>query len=650
MTGTTNKTLRFAQLTIDPVKHYRLHGARNGVSPTPLFDPKFYLSSIPKDPHAAADPFSHYLIYSILHDKQPNRWFDPAYYRRRYAREIGDMSPLEHYLRDGFSQEYYTAERVENVITKPRISVIVPVYNADPNLLTCCIRSVLAQQYPHWQLCLADDGSTREGLREQLDKWAALDCRIKVIYNKKNLGISAASNAAAALANGDFLGFLDNDDELTPDCLYYIAETISRESADVVYTDEDLIEGDGSRLSVFYKPGFNKVLLETHNYITHFVVVARPLFARCNGFRSEFDGAQDFDLMLRISDFTDRIVHVPRILYHWRATHTSTSINHSQKSYAHEAGKKALAAHIENNKREARVEDTGLNYYYRIKREVAAEPTVTVLVWSRDLHRDKEHFKRIREKTDYARCEFLLLTPYAGEEKNAAEKRRSEISEGVYLEKNDHFTSKARACNTVIATCDCDYLVFLDSSVTAVENGWLRELVSQAESQGVGIVCGRFSYSDGDGVSYTVPDLNSASPKYYYSFLTSCSRHLNGLHCSQLITFSPWDVCIMTRKNLVRVGGFDDENYPSLFAMTDLSLRVAQFDLKTVYTPHAVVIGEQQALHHCDFDINGQLVEKNTFQSQWRDTLDNLDPYYNINVLDEHGISRDTFRRWYVGG
>ena len=155
-----------------------------GKSPTPLFDPQFYLSSIPEDQHAAADPFSHYLTYGILQDKQPCLWFEPAYYRKTYSRDIGESSPLEHYLRKGLFRGNYPAARVEKVTSKPLISVAVPVYNADPYLLNYCIRSVQTQQYPHWQLCLADDGSTREGLKEQLDKWGALDSRIKVIHNE----------------------------------------------------------------------------------------------------------------------------------------------------------------------------------------------------------------------------------------------------------------------------------------------------------------------------------------------------------------------------------------------------------------------------------------------------------------------------------
>ena len=282
----------------------------------------------------------------------------------------------------GLSDGNYSVERLERLESKPLISIIVPVYNADPFLLNYCIRSVINQQYPHWQLCLADDGSSREGLRDQLEKWGKQDSRIKIIYNENNQGISAASNAAAALADGDYLGFLDNDDELTPDCLYHIAETISRTSAEVVYTDEDLIGIDGGRLSVFYKPDFNKVLLQSHNYITHFLVVSSPIFTKCQGFRSEYDGAQDFDLMLRISDLTDKIVHVPLILYHWRATKTSTSINHSQKSYAHEAGKKSLAAYIDKNSNGVSVEDTDINYFYRIKKETYLQPTVNILVWT----------------------------------------------------------------------------------------------------------------------------------------------------------------------------------------------------------------------------------------------------------------------------
>jgi glycosyltransferase involved in cell wall biosynthesis len=644
-----DKTPILYQVNVDPIKHYRIHGAGEGKSPLPFFDPEFYLNSIPDNPHASADPLSHYLIYGILEDKQPCPWFDPVFYKEKYSSVIGELFPLEHYLKKGLRDGNYCVERLERLKSKPLISIIVPVYNADPFLLNYCIRSVLNQQYPHWQLCLADDGSSREGLRDQLEKWGKQDSRIKTFFNENNQGISAASNSAAALADGDYVGFLDNDDELTPDCLYHIAETISRTSAEVVYTDEDLIGIDGGRLSVFYKPDFNKVLLQSHNYITHFLVVSRPIFTKCQGFRSEYDGAQDFDLMLRISDLTDKIVHVPLILYHWRATKTSTSINHSQKSYAHEAGKKALAEYIDKNPNGVSVEDTDINYFYRIKKETCHQPTINVLVWSNQPQTDIKKFTKIRKVTAYEKCDFILISGQLEAGGGGLDKGRSHISEGVYLEQSTHFVSKAQSLTDVIASCDCDFLVFLDSSVSTVESGWLSELVSQIKLAGVGIACGRFSYPDGDGISYAVPDLNIEAPRYYLSFLTSCSRHLNGLHCSQFIQFSPWDICIIRRRDYNRLGGFDHENYPSLFAMTDLALRAVNPGFDIVYTPYARVIGEQEQFGSHEFDKDACLAEKTNFQSKWRDTLKKMDPYYNLNILDEHNVNRNEFFSWFIG-
>ncbi|MEE4166426.1 MAG: glycosyltransferase, partial [Desulfocapsaceae bacterium] len=336
-----DKTPALRKSELDPVRHYKLYGCFEEKSPIPHFDARFY-RKFSEANLVPEDALSHYLTYGLDKDTPPGPFFDPAYYRRCYHSELGSSSPLEHYLREGVYRGNYIAENIERLKGKPRISIIVPVFNPDPALLNNCIRSVLFQQYPHWQLCLADDGSSREGTRELLDYWSGLDTRIAAVFREQNGGISHATNSAAALADGEYLGFLDNDDELAPDCLYHIAQVIADELPDIIYTDEDLIGDDGRRFSVFRKAGFNRTLLYSHNYITHFVVVSKKIFASCSGFHSRYDGAQDFDFMLRASERAGTIRHIPRVLYHWRATQTSTSINHDQKGYAHEAGRQAL--------------------------------------------------------------------------------------------------------------------------------------------------------------------------------------------------------------------------------------------------------------------------------------------------------------------
>ncbi len=633
---------------IDPVKHYKLHGCGEGKSPIPMFDPQWYSRYISPG-QETADGLSHYLLYGIKAGNAPCTFFDPHYYQKRYSPEIGDWSAFEHYLREGVHKGYYISERVEQLKQKPLLSIIVPVYNAEPGFLNNCIRSVLYQQYPHWQLCLADDGSTRGGIREQLEYWSGRDRRIKVLFMANNQGISVASNNAAGLADGDYLGFLDNDDELTPDCLYHVAETISGLSPEVIYTDEALVGSDGRKFSTFYKPGFNSVLLLSHNYITHFVVVSKRLFADCQGLRPRYDGAQDLDFMLRATKRAEKIIHIPRVLYHWRATKTSTSINHDQKSYAHEAGKKALQAYFEKNRGDVDVLDGAINYSYRVRRELDTEPSVSVLIWSKDPGEEIARIETIKSKTNYRNCEFVLLASLPSPSDRQTFKIGTRPGNAIRLVERKDGESKAQAFDDFISSCSCEYLLFIDSSVEDVDPEWVRELVSQISFSKAGLVCGRFSYLQGNEPSYTVPDLSSSSPYYYQQFITSCSRHANGLHYQQSIYFAPWDISIIRRSDYQRHGGFDHEKFPGLFAMTDLCLRAARKGMVSIYTPFARVYGQEPEVQVAESLAKHVIEEKVTFQKTWHNVLCQKDPYYNLGILDENKVDRGEFMNWLTG-
>lgn len=644
-----DKTPVLHETTTDPVKHYRLHGSGEGKSPIPQFDPEFYKQFM-ADNQVSKDSLTHYLTVGIFDGKPPSSLFDPLYYKERYSSEIGNFSPLEHYLREGVYNGNYISERIENLKHKPLISIIVPVYNPDPCFLNNCIRSVLYQQYPHWQLCLADDGSTRKEIKEQLKSWQEKDERINVVFLAQNQGISAASNRAADLANGEYFGFLDNDDELAPDCLYRIAQKISDETPDVIYTDEDLVGDDGRRFSIFHKPDFNRALLYSHNYITHFVVVSRTLFTNCRGLSPEFDGAQDFDFMLRVTAQATKIVHIPKILYHWRATKTSTSINHNQKGYAHVAGKRALQTYFDQNSQDVTVLDGGINFSYRVRKAVDHEASVTVLVWCEAGEEEIRRFDSLKDKTDYGNYQFDVIVAGDTRDTDKTSVSKTLAGDGICRVHRKAGITRALSVSEIISSCASDYIIFLNSTVFDVDAGWMKELVSQMTLSNAGIVCGRISYPDGDGLSYTVPDISSESPVYYHQFLTKCSRHLNGLHCQQYLKFAPWDICIVRRSAYHRLGGLDYENYPSLFAMTDFALRAVQEGLDVIYTPYARVYGQQPDVERKKGDLQSGLNEKKIFQNRWRTILRQGDPYYNLGILDENDIDREEFMDWFTGG
>lgn len=633
---------------INALIRYRLYGTREKKSPIPVFDPRFYLCQLTPEQReqAARDPLSHYAAFGIKSNLRPCEWFDPLYYTEKYSADLTDYSPLEHYLRKGVFKGCYTDRRIEALEKKPRISIVVPVYNAEPHYLNNCIRSVLYQSYPHWELCLADDGSSRQETLNQLEYWKQLgDDRIKITFNDTNKGISSATNSAAELAKGDYIGFLDNDDELTPDCLYHTAKRIADTGAEIIYTDEDLIADDCRRLSIFFKPDFNHSLLLTHNYITHFVAVSRGLFEKSGGLNSAYDGAQDFDFLLRITDLTEKIEHIPLVLYHWRAAKTSVSSNNDQKPYAHNAGKKALQSYLSNNNIDSSVHDTELNFFYRISRKLHSEkPLVTVLVWSGsdNRHNHSDIIARIGQSAGYDNLELILVTP---DMDTPDLKCHYQGYPDVLLFSAGK--NKAESLDAAISTSAGEFIVLLDSSAEDFQNQWLHELVSIALAEQVNIVCGRADFRDEPTSFQIFPDISNSDPGYYYKFLQTSSLYLNGLHCPQDATLPTADICLISRELYSRTAGFDHASFPELFTLADFALQAAEMDQRVLYTPHARVLYPTRPTSKTARHALAQ--EKELFQSKWRNKLREIDKYYNPGILHDKGIDYNRFTCWKTG-
>jgi hypothetical protein len=215
---------------------------------------------------------------------------------------------------------------------KPLISILLPVYNTDEIWLRRCLDSVLAQLYPHWELCIADDASTAKDIRRVLEKYRARDKRIRVVFREVNGHISAASNSALSMAIGDYIALLDHDDVLTPDALYEIASLVNQQpEADMIYSDEDKIDVQGRRHSPFFKPDWSPDTFLSLMYTCHLGVYRTALVRHIGGFREGFEGSQDYDLVLRLTEHTERICHIPKVLYHWRSIPESSAANFRQK-------------------------------------------------------------------------------------------------------------------------------------------------------------------------------------------------------------------------------------------------------------------------------------------------------------------------------
>jgi len=643
-----DKTPVLMEAKIDPISHYSRFGMQEYKSPSPLFDPQYYARTYRVE--GVDDLFSHYMQYGSPQDNRPCSWFDPVFYRQHYQDGSSvEMSPLAHYLSKGIQDGLYPNRDVFELQDKPVISLLVPVYNVSPAHLNNCIRSVLYQSYPHWELCLVDDCSTSKEVRPLLEHWALHDSRIKVILLEKNLGISGATNAAAKLATGRYLGFLDNDDELVNDCLFTVVQRINSEGAELYYSDEDLIGEDGRQFNVFNKPDFNKELLLSHNYVTHFVVTEKKLFEQVGGFDRELDGAQDFDMFLKLSERAETIVHIKEILYHWRASESSTSINHEEKQYANEAGRKAVSNALHRRGVSGSVSLTDWKFFYRVQKNMAESPSVAIIIIYNEGVEFQKWFKELFSHTDYSVTEWIVVVQ--NDEHLLLLKHLSQDScpEIRFLLSSSTGESQASLYNEAVRESKCRFCVFLDANIQVQTSNWIEEMLGYAMERKTGIVGGRILPFQKQEYIETLPDLGQSGDFYYARFVQQCSRHMNGLQCVQNVLALSWDMAMVNREKFLSIGGFSDEFPGGLFSDSDLCLQLHGRGNENVYIPFALgqwLVPEQELENLQDSSpskVRGQ------FQKKWYDLLHSGDPFYNMGTLDKNGLSRNEFLTWYAG-
>jgi glycosyltransferase involved in cell wall biosynthesis len=628
----------------NPLIHYIDFGSKEGKSPSPFFDPVFYERTYGIS--AVRDSFVHYLTTGIFANHRPCKWFDPNFYQQQYLKQESNTTfPLLHYQMSGQQQGLYPNADIYELAQKPLLSIIVPVYNVSSLHLNNCIRSVLYQSYPHWELCLVDDCSTDSNVRHLLEKWAAKDARIKIDYMRENSGISAATNKAVTLASGDYLGFLDNDDELAVDCLFTLVQKINTEPADLYYTDEDLIGEDGTQFSVFYKPDFNSQLLLSHNYITHFVLVRKSLFDQVGGFSSDKDGAQDFDLLLKLSEQAKGIIHIPEVLYHWRASESSTSINHEQKSYADEAGRASVVDAMQRRDIQGRVDTTDWKFFYSVRRKIEVFPVVSVVI----VHRQDIDFRswllQLVQSSSYPSVEFIVITDSVLTD----EKTDKYDLDCVHSHQLSTEQSMAARYNETVKQCTGEYVVFLDAAIEIQSSNWIEGLLEQCIANDVGMVGGMLTPMGAEHSVSTLPDLNNNSGIYYSRFVQDCSRYMNGLHCSQNVWSLSWDFMMTNRTRFLELDGFDENLFSNLFADIDLCFRMREAGYTLVYS--RLSTGKWKVVEERSVSSSEETTTqaKQQFQKKWRHLLVAGDPFYNLGVVKQAGIDLSAFKKWYAG-
>ncbi|BDR54114.1 hypothetical protein KIMH_02250 [Bombiscardovia apis] len=369
-------------------------------------------------------------------------------------------------------------EQIAAFKKQPLISIVVPVYNVEETWLRKCVASVQNQWYEHWQLCLADDCSPSPHVRPLLKELAESDARISVVERSSNGGIAQATNSAIEMATGDYIGFMDNDDELAPQALFEVVRAINEDpSRDFIYSDEDKMTEEGVRFDPFFKPGFSPNLLLSHNYITHFVVVSRSLQERVGGLRAEFDGSQDYDFVLRATEQAESVHHIAHMLYHWRTLASSVAGDPTSKMYAYEAGQKAVEAALERRQMPGKVRMLENLGTYKIDYQLAQQPSVAVIASGYS----DELFAQLKAGTDYPSVTFVR--------------------------------AEAEQVNEIALKQSQKLLVFLNG-LKPDNPKWLAEMVNYTRPEGVGIVGGKiFSKSQMvENAGVTLRALRSGHP------------------------------------------------------------------------------------------------------------------------------------------
>ena len=510
----------------------------------------------------------------------------------------------------------------------PLISIITPVFNTPVEWLEAAVESVLAQAYENWELILIDDASTDQATLSALPHLAARDRRIFLERLTDSGGISAASNKGLSVASGDWVGLLDHDDLLEPDALYRTAELLqTHPDADLIHSDEDKLTENGFDAPLF-KPDWSPDFFLSYNYICHFTTLRRTVVDAAGGFRSEFDGAQDYDLFLRVVERTQRIHHIPRILYHWRRSASSTSDNIRRKPKALEAGKRAIEEHLERRGEAGHVAVDWRTHAYWVKRDVKRPRRVCIIIPARDgIPLLSRCIDSLVKKTSYTDYEIVIVN-----NDSETEEAREYFSRTNHRLLNFEGPFNFSAINNfAVEQTECPWLLFLNNDVEIIDSEWLSVMTEHVQRREVGAVGARLLYPDDTiqhaGVVLGVGGIAQHAFRGFPSEDPGVNRQLQVTRNYSSVT----GACLMTRREVFEeVGGFDEERLPVTFNDVDLCLKMHRAGYLIVYTPFAKLYHHESATRRRSVEA----LETDVMRERWPDLLER-DPFYNPNLSRE---------------
>jgi O-antigen biosynthesis protein len=551
-------------------------------------------------------------------------------------RHLSECTPPDEYRRWIAKNEPGEAElkrqRTHRFSRSPKISIVVPAFNPPAEYLEAMIESVRAQTYGNWELCLAD-ASTKEYVRPVLEKAAASDPRIKIAFLESNGGIVGNSNAAAAMTTGGFIGLLDHDDTLAPFAFFDIVAALNDQpDADFLYSDEDKLDTHGGRVEPNFKPDWSPETLRSRNYICHLTVIKRDLFEKLGGFRAGFDGSQDYDLVLRASEQARQIVHVPRVLYHWRMHAASTAFAKSTKNYAYDAGKRAVAEHLTRLAIDASVHDGPILGTYQVVYHLRSQPLVSIVIPNKDQAALLSRCMESLAKSSYANYEVVIVENGSQLPETHAYYRELAKQPHVRIVEWSRPFNYAAVNNFAAAQARGELLLFLNNDTEAINPDWLETMVKQAVQPGVGAVGAKLYYAD-DTIQHAgiVLGMGGVAGHSHLFYPRQAQGYMQRLRITQNVAAVTGACLLMPRAVFEKVGGFD-EGFVLAFNDVDLCLSVLQAGYRVVWTPDAELYhlesktrgyedtAEKQARFKREYDL---------FHLKWAAVLKAGDPYFS---------------------
>jgi O-antigen biosynthesis protein len=584
----------------------------------------------------------------VLFTRGPKALWDAAFWAFTNHARAAEAAYGDWVREYGTASEHELAgmrQQAQRFTHQPLVSFITPVYNTPEPFLRAMIESVLAQAYPRWQLCMADDASTAPHVRTVLEEYAARDPRIKLAWREKNGHISAASNSALQLATGDFVALLDHDDAVPPDALYWVVKEIN-EHPDValLYSDEDKLDFEGARTLPYFKCDWNYDLFLSHNLITHLGVYRADIVRDIGGFREGFEGAQDYDLALRFIERIQprQIRHIPRVLYHWRMLAGSTSVGAAEKGYAAERARMAVQQHLDRTGVNAAAQTVPELAVQRVRYRLPQPSAIaSILIPTRNgLKLVRQCVESIRAKTTYSPYEIVLVDN--GSNDAAALRYFDELAANgtIRLLKDPRPFNFSRLNNEAAREAQGQYLVFLNNDIEVITPEWLGEMVSHAQRPEIGAVGAKLWYPD-DTVQHAGLVLVAGLAAHaHYKRKRGDHGYFSRASLTQSLSAVTAACMCIRREVFDRVGGFD-ETLAVAFNDVDLCLRIHAAGYRNLYTPYAELYHHESASRGYE-DTPEKMQrfqsEADILRARWMPVLMN-DPYYNPNLT----LSGDPF-------